>query len=268
MTMLKWLLIIAATCYVIVVAILFFAQRSFLYPIPQTQRTSPADAGFAQAEEHVLSTGDGERIIAWHVPPRDDKPVVIFLHGNGDILAWRVPRFRALTADGIGLVAIAFRGYAGSSGHPTEAGLIADADAAYAFAAARYPVERIVLWGYSLGTGPAVALAATRPVSKLVLEAPYTSIGDVAAPKFPFVPARLLILDSFHSDRRIANVTAPLLLMHGERDQVIPFALGEKLYGLARDPKQMIRFPDGRHENLDDFGATEAVRRFLAKPPA
>src|SRR5579871_1684384 len=98
MLVLKWLLIVAATCYVAFVAILFFAQRSLLYPVPQTQRTSPDDAGFPQAEEHVLTTSDGEKIIAWHVPPRDGKPVVIFLHGNGDILAWRVPRFRALTA--------------------------------------------------------------------------------------------------------------------------------------------------------------------------
>jgi len=268
MLVLKWLLIVAATCYVAFVAILFLAQRSLLYPVPQTQRTSPDDAGFPQAEEHVLTTSDGEKIIAWHVPPRDGKPVVIFLHGNGDILAWRVPRFRALTADGIGLVAISFRGYAGSSGHPTEAGLIADADAAYAFAAARYPVARIVVWGFSLGTGPAVALAATHPVGKLILEAPYTSIGDVAAPRFPLVPVRLLLSDSFHSDRRIADVTAPLLVMHGDRDPVIPIALGEKLYSLARDPKQMVRFPDGGHETLDDFGATDVVRRFLTQPAA
>src|SRR5947208_16687276 len=125
MIVLKWLLIIAATCYLGMLGVLFVQQRSFLYPIPQAFRTSPVDAGFAQAEEHVLATGDSEKLIAWHVPPRNGKPVVIFLHGNGDILAWRVPRFRALTADGIGLVAVAFRGYAGSSGHPTEAGLIA-----------------------------------------------------------------------------------------------------------------------------------------------
>jgi uncharacterized protein len=268
MVVLKWLLIVAASCYVMLVAILFLAQRSLLYPIPQTQRTSPADAGFAQAEEHVLTTSDNEKIIVWHVPPRDNKSVVIFLHGNGDILAWRVPRFRALTADGTGLVAIAFRGYAGSSGHPTEAGLIADADAAYAFAAARYPAERIAVWGFSLGSGPAVALAATHPVSKLILEASYTSIGDVAAPRFPLVPVRLLLRDSFHSDQRIATVAAPLLVLHGGRDPVIPIALGEKLYSLARDPKQMVRFPEGGHETLDDFGAMDSVRRFLSKPAA
>ena len=85
-------------------------------------------------------------MIVWHVPPRGDKPVVLYFHGNGGSLAWRVERFRRLTADGTGLVALSYRGYGGSSGSPTEAGLIADALAAYAFAAARYPAARIALW--------------------------------------------------------------------------------------------------------------------------
>src|SRR5437762_8059962 len=233
MVLVKWLLLGAAACYIAFVAVLFFAQRSMLYPIPQTTRTSPKDADFAEAEEQVLRTGDGERVIAWHVAPREGKPVVIFLHGNGDILAWRVPRFRALTADGTGLVAVSFRGYAGSSGHPAEAGLLDDADAGYAFAAQRYPPERLVVWGFSLGSGPAVALAAKRRIDKLILEAPYTSTTDVAAPLFPLTPVRWLMRDQFRSDQRIANVRAPLLIMHGERDQVIPIGLGERLFGLA-----------------------------------
>ena len=134
-------------------ALLYFAQRSMLFPIPETRRTSPKAAGFPQAEEHLLQTGDGEQIVAWHVPPRDGKPVMIFFHGNGDILAWRVTvvsrddrrRHRA----GRGIVSRLCR----ILGVPTEAGLINDAEAAYAFAVERYAPDRIVLWGYSLGTG-------------------------------------------------------------------------------------------------------------------
>jgi fermentation-respiration switch protein FrsA (DUF1100 family) len=265
MALLKWLSITVAACYVAFVVILYLAQRSLLYPVPQTTRTPPKDVGFAEAEEHVLRTSDGEDVIAWHVAPRDGKPVVVFLHGNGDILAWRVPRFRALTSDGTGLVAVSFRGYAGSSGHPTEAALLDDADAAYAFAAQRYPPERIVVWGFSLGTGPAVAVAAKQRIGKLILEAPYTSTTDVAAPLFPFIPVRWLMSDQFHSDRRIANVTAPLLLMHGQQDQVIPIRLGERLFDLAHGPKQMVRFSQGGHDNLDDFGAIDVVRDFLSR---
>src|ERR1700712_1575709 len=158
MTMLKWSLIVGAACYFGFVALLYFAQRSILYPIAETRRTSPAAAGFPEAEEHVLSTSDGEKIVAWHVPAREGKSVIIFFHGNGDILAWRVPWFREMIAGGTGLIAVSFRGYAGSSGSPNESGLLQDAEAAYAFAMLHYAPERIVVWGFSLGTGPAVAL--------------------------------------------------------------------------------------------------------------
>ena len=265
MTVLKWLASLALIAWFGGLALLYFAQRSILFPIPETRRTSPKAAGFPQAEEHVLQTSDGEQIIAWHAPPRAGKPVVIFFHGNGDILAWRAPWFAALTADGTGLVAVSFRGYAGSSGSPTEAGLINDAEAAYAFAAERYAPDLITVWGYSLGAGPAVALAARHRIAKLILEAPYTSIADVAAAAFPFAPVRWFVRDRFHADQWIANVTSPVLIMHGGRDRTIPIRLGERLYELARDPKQMVRFPQGGHDDLDDFGAMDVARAFLSK---
>ena len=170
-----------------------------------------------------------------------------------------------MTAGGAGLIAVSFRGYAGSSGSPTESGLLQDAEAAYAFAMQHYAPERIVVWGYSLGTGPAVALAANRRIGKLILEAPFSSIADVAAAAFPFVPARWFIRDQFHSDQRILNVTAPVLIMHGGKDRTIPIRFGERLYELARQPRQMVRFPEGGHDDLDKFGAMDVARAFLAK---
>ncbi len=265
MTVLKWLAALALIAYFGGLALLYFAQRSILFPIPETRRTSPNAAGFPQAAEHVLPTSDGEHLVAWHVPPSDGKPVVVFFHGNGDILAWRASWFAALTADGTGLVAVSFRGYAGSSGSPTEAGLINDAEAAYAFATQRYPPGRIVVWGYSLGSAPAVALAARHRIAGLILEAPYTSIVDVAAAAFPFAPVRGFVRDRFHADQWIADVTSPVLVMHGGHDRTIPIRFGEKLYELARDPKQMVRFPEGGHDDLDDFGAMDVARAFLAK---
>jgi fermentation-respiration switch protein FrsA (DUF1100 family) len=265
MTILKWGVALALLAYIGGLGLLYFAQRSMLFPIPEKTRTAPAAAGFPEAEEHILSTGDGEKIVAWHVPAPEGKPVIIFFHGNGDILAWRVPWFREMIAGGAGLIAVSFRGYAGSSGSPTESGLLQNAEAAYAFATQRYSPERIVVWGFSLGTGPAVALAANRRIGKLILEAPYTSIADVAAAAFPFVPARWFIRDQFHSDRWIVNVTAPVLIMHGARDRTVPIRFGERLYELARQPKQMVRFPEGGHDDLDEFGAMDVARAFLAK---
>jgi fermentation-respiration switch protein FrsA (DUF1100 family) len=263
MTILKWLLVLVVVLYVGGIAVLFFRQRSMLFPIPPVGRTTPEAAGFSEAEEHFLTTADGEKVIVWHVAAKPGRPVVLFFHGNGDFLAGRVGRFRNLVSDGTGLVALSFRGYAGSTGSPSEEGLLQDAAAAYAFTAARYEASRIVAWGFSLGTGVAVAIASEHPVAKLILEAPYTSTVDVAASLFPIVPASLLMRDQFHSDRRIGRVTAPLLIMHGDADPAIDIRFGERLFAMAHEPKQFVRFPGGGHENLDEFGAMETVRRFI-----
>jgi fermentation-respiration switch protein FrsA (DUF1100 family) len=264
MTVLKWIALAAMVGYLGGTAVLFFQQRSFIFPVPTTSRTAPAAAGLPGAEEQVLTTTDGEQVIVWHVPPRPGHAVVLFFHGNGDFLAGLVGRFREITRDGTGLVALSYRGYAGSTGRPSEQGLLLDADAAYGFALARYGAERIVAWGFSLGSGVAVALAANHPVSKLVLEAPFTSITDVAAAKLPFIPVGWLLRDQFRSDRRIATVQAPLLIMHGERDSIIPFMLGERLFALAREPKQFVRFPEGGHDDLAGQGAIETALIFIA----
>jgi fermentation-respiration switch protein FrsA (DUF1100 family) len=192
--------------------------------------------------------------------------VVLYFHGNGDYLAGFFGRFHDLIADGTGVVALSYRGYAGSSGKPSEQGLLQDVAAAHAFTAARYAADNIVVWGFSLGSGVAVALAAGQPIGKLILEAPYTSIADVAASAFRFAPVRWLIRDPFRSDLRIARVAAPLLVMHGARDPTIPIGFGERLFALAREPKQFVRFAQGGHNDLDQYGAIEVARRFIDAP--
>ncbi|MBR0723132.1 alpha/beta hydrolase [Bradyrhizobium manausense] len=263
MTLLKWIAIILAAGYCAGLVLLFAKQRTMLFPIPTTERTTPAAAGFPDAEEHILTTSDGEKVIVWHMPPKPGHAVVLFFHGNGDFLAGLAGRFKAITADGTGLVALSYRGYAGSSGAPSEDGLLRDGAAAYSFATARYDAQRIVAWGFSLGTGVAVAIASEHPIRRLILEAPYTSIADVAAAQFRFVPVRLLIRDPLHSDQRIARVTVPLLIVHGAQDQTIPIAFGEKLFALAQEPKQFVRIPAGGHDDLGNFGIVEIARGFI-----
>jgi fermentation-respiration switch protein FrsA (DUF1100 family) len=244
------------------VALMYFAQRSLMY-FPDRQRTAPAAAGLPQAEEIALDTADGEKVIVWHIPPRGERPVVLYFQGNGGGLNLRADRFRALIADGTGLIALNYRGYGGSTGSPTEDGLIADAEAVYAFAASRYPAERIVPWGESLGSGVAVALASSRKVARLMLEAPFTSAADVGARVYWFLPISLLMKDQFRSDLRIPKVSAPVLIVHGTGDTVVPFALGQRLFTLANEPKRFVRVDGGGHSDLDRFGALDAVRAFL-----
>ena len=150
----------------------------------------------------MLDTADGERVIVWHVAPRAaDKPVVLYFHGNGGVAARRVERFRALTADGSGLVALSYRGYGGSSGAPDRAGLMHDAmrpsmpllPPAIRSSASCCGANRSA-------SGVAVRLAAEKPVGRLVLEAPFTSAADVGAGVYWFIPVRLLMKDQFRSD--------------------------------------------------------------------
>ncbi|HXZ46896.1 MAG TPA: alpha/beta hydrolase [Pseudolabrys sp.] len=264
MVTLKWIIVVGTLGYCGVLALMYVFQRSLMY-FPDPARISPAAAGLPEAEEVAFKSDDGETLLAWHVAPRFDKPVVIYFQGNAEGLEPRVGRFTWLTADGTGLLALCYRGYSGSTGRPTEDGLIRDARAAYDFVRKRDPGRRIILFGESLGTGVAVALAAEREVAGIILDAPYTSMAELGAAAYPFAPVRWLVKDSFHSDKRIARVHAPLLIVHGERDDIVPVRFGEKLFARANEPKRMVRFPLGGHVNLDEYGAAKAVKGFLAE---
>ena len=260
--MLKWL-IAAVIIYGGFVALLYLAQRSLQY-FPERRRTAPSVVGLTKAEEVVLDTADRERVIVWHVPPCDGQPVFLYFHGNGGSLRWREDRFRDLIADGSGLVALSYRGYGGSTGNPTEKGLIEDAEAAYAFSVAHYTAERLVLWGKSLGSALALTLAAENPVGCVVLEAPFTSAVDVGAQHYWFVPVRLLMKDQFRSDLCAGKVTAPVLVVHGEDDLIVPMSFGKSLYGLIRAPKRFVSVAGAGHNDLG-ARAVSAAKKFIAE---
>ncbi len=263
LNVLGWLAIIAICAYVGLAAMIYLAQRSLMY-FPDRTATTPAAAGLPEASEVPLTASDGVHIHAWQVPPQPGKPVILYFHGNGGSLRYRVERFRRLIGAGIGLVALEYRGYGGLSGSPSEQGLIRDAEAAYGYAAAHYPPQQIVVWGELLGSAVAVALAAEKPVGRVILEAPFTSALAIAQGRYWYLPVGLLMKDRFRSDRRIKKVTAPLLILHGVHDHTVPFSMGERMFELANEPKHIVRFLDGGHEDLDQNGALDAVGRFLA----
>jgi uncharacterized protein len=263
MIVLGWTAVIALCFYAALATMVYLAQRSLMY-FPDKTHVTPADAGLPEAKEVPLTASDGVQVVAWYVPPQDDKPVIVYFHGNGGSLPHRVPRFRKLIDAGIGLVALEYRGYGGSPGNPSEHGLIADGEAAYRFGVAHYPAQQLVLWGESLGSGVAVAVAAEQPVGRVILEAPFTSAVAVGAQHYWYLPVRRLMKDQFRSDSRIGKVTAPLMIMHGVKDRTVPYAMGERLFELANKPKHLVRFLDAGHEDLDANGALDAVGRFLA----
>ena len=193
-----WIAGVAAALYALFALLLFIKQRDFLYPrhlISYSVKSPPA-----RFNAVVIPTADGEKLRAWHAPPGEGRPTILALHGNGDTLEGLAPRFAALAARGYGVLGLAFRGYPGSSVSPSEKGLGLDAAAALDWLAANgVPGDRVVLHGRSLGTGPAISLAAERPVGALVLESPDMSILELARSQFPIFPVRLLLHDQFLS---------------------------------------------------------------------
>jgi hypothetical protein len=259
------LLIGAAALGVLALGAIYFGQRRLIY-YPDRVHTAPVEAGLAGVEERILKTPDGARVVAWYGKAKPGQPTILYFHGNAGSLANRAPRIERFMGEGWGVYMMTYRGYGGGTGKPTEANNVADARLALG-ALVHEGVEpsSIILYGESLGTGIAVRLAAERQVAGVVLDAPYTSLVDVAAGVYPFLPVRLALADRYESSKYIKQVHAPLLILHGERDEVIPVAMGRELFRLANEPKRLAVFPNGGHSDLylDGNGALEAMRSWV-----
>ncbi len=254
-----------AAVYLIVIGVMFFLQRDLLY-YPVAPGASP-DADGPSIQVVRIDTQDGERLVGWWRPAEGDNPTILFFNGNAAGLAVQKGRWRRIADRGVGFLAIGYRGYDGSTGRPTETGLHRDAEAAYDWLGRRVGPDRIVIHGFSLGSGVAVRLASQRPARAVILEAPYTSTADVAAKAYPWAPVRLLMLDQYRSRDIIGEVEEPVLIIHGDADEVIPFEQGWALYRMARPPKAFVRMAGSNHSTLTRDGAYDHIWRFLGLPP-
>jgi uncharacterized protein len=259
-------LAVGAVCvYALVVFAAYYGQRRLMY-FPDRTRTAPAQAGLANIEERTLRTPDGARIVVWYGKAKPGEPTLLYFHGNGGGLVDRAPRIERFMAEGWGVYMMAYRSYSGSSGSPSETANVADARLAYgALALEGVDPKSIILYGESLGSGVAARIATERPAAGLILDAPYTSIVELAAQVYPFLPVRYLLSDRYETDKVIGQVKVPVLILHGERDQVIPVAMGRELARLANEPKRLVTFPNGGHSDLYTNGnnALEAVRTWV-----
>jgi fermentation-respiration switch protein FrsA (DUF1100 family) len=247
MNLLTWSLALLAAAYVLTMVGLASWQRRLQY-FPDRRLIELAQTSMSGGEDLRLTTADGETLVAWYFPAKDGRPLILYFHGNGGALVDRIPRFRMFTALGYGLLAVSYRGYGGSTGSPTQSGLMLDGETAYLKARARaYDGDRIVLMGASLGTGVAIAIAARHEAAALVLEAPYLSALDIASARYPMFPVSWLMLDTFRSDLAIRNVHIPVLMVHGEEDHIIPLNSAKRLFELANEPKTFVSVPGGDH---------------------
>lgn len=240
-------------------------ERQLLY-FPDTSRIAPAQVGLEGVRERIIAAADGRELVAWYAPAKPGQPTLLYFHGNGGHLAGRSERILTYTASGLGFLIMAYRGYSGSEGHPSEAANVKDARTVYeTLRAEGVAAKDIFLYGESLGTGVAVQLAAQVPVGGIVLDSPYTSIVDVGAQAYPFLPVRLLMRDRYETVRFIGKIKVPVLILHGARDDVVPVEMGRKLYALLKGPKDIVIYPDAGHVLHAQFGSMKTVREWIAK---
>lgn len=247
-------------------ALVWSQQRRLIYfpspgPVPAAATLLP------NGHDVVLETDDGIRLGAWYFPVDGGGPAVLVCNGNGGDRAMRVALAAALNARGMSVLLFDYRGYGGNPGRPTEEGLAADARAAQTWLAAQPGVDEIVYFGESLGAAVALGLAVHQPPAALVLRSPFTSLAGVAAVHYPWLPARRLLLDRYPSIERIASVRVPVLVIAGDRDDIVPARLSRRLYDAANDPKRWLLVPSAGHNDaalLDGRVMIDGIMGFLA----
>ncbi len=253
--------------YIAVVGLLYIFQRDLMYRPEQIRRVAPSYYPMlAGVREIQLHTPDGLRVYAWYAAPPAGRPTVAIFHGNGGSLRSQRYRLKCFKNANMGVLVLGYRGYAGSDGTPSEEGLYTDARTALDWLNVQNIADdRIVIYGESLGTGIATKMATEREFAAVILESPYTSTVDVAATRFPFVPVSWLMKDRFDSLARIAQVQEPLLVMHGEADEVIPQAFGRRLFDAANEPKEGFWPKRAGHNSIFDLGGFQTAAEFIER---
>ena len=278
-----WMVLASATIvalYLLGLFALFAAQRQILFR-PDQGRPVARQVEQPGLLEVLIVTADGLDLLAWWLPPADQRgadqrgadqgeagqsPVVLYLHGNAGHIGHRAERVRQVAARGWGGLFIGYRGYGGNPGEISEAGLRLDAEAGLAALHQRgIAAGRIVVWGESLGSGLATGLAARHAVGAVVLETPFTSIAAIAKQRYPFAPVDLLLKDRFDSMASIAAIRAPVLVAVAGRDRVVPPSMGRALYAAATAPAELWEVAEAGHNDLLQFGLMETMAAFLAR---
>ncbi len=247
-------------CYIAILAFLFFFQRNLQYH-PSGEVVKPSD--MSDFQDKILTTKDRVKILAWYKKIENAKAVLYF-HGNAGNLSERSAMLKKFSDNGFAVMAISYQGYPGSQGKPSEAGLINDAKAALQFLLDEgYKLDNIIFFGESLGSSVAVQLAAEFTPRAVVLEAPFATAYDIGQKRYPFAPVKLLLHDKFESIKFAPKISAPVLILHGTKDLVVPYEEGQKLFAAIKSKKRLVTIEDAGHLHFGEDFVVERVREFL-----
>jgi len=223
--------------YLLVTLGLYVFQRNLLYY--PTENNYSGDKLTVNIEKVKITTEDDIELLAWyHKKDIKNYKTILYLHGNAGSLENRIHKVNHFNDMNINFLLLAWRGFNGNAGKPTEQGLYQDAKNAVRWLMNQgISEENIIIYGESLGTGVATEIAQKKNFAGVILESPFTSMVAAGKSKYPIFPIKLLLKDKYESDKKIKNIMSPILVMHGEDDQIVPFWMGKKIYEIANQPK-------------------------------
>jgi hypothetical protein len=240
--------------YVALVLILFFFQSHLLYLPNVPSRAvvvTPDDAGLAY-ESVTITTEDSVTLDGWFLPVSQARGLLLFFHGNAGNISHRLDSLKIFNELGLATLIFDYRGYGRSGGEPSEEGTYRDAEAAWRFVTEErnIPPREVVLFGRSLGAAVAAHLATRHTPGALIIESAFTSVPDLAADLYPFLPARWLVRFRYSTQTDLGSVVCPLLIVHSRDDEIIPFAHGQRLFAVANEPKQLLELLGGHNDGF------------------
>jgi len=254
-------LVIAVLGYVAVMVYFFIRQRDFQYD-RSGRMFELAETNLTNAELVAIPTAGGASLGGWYAPPAAGKPVILYFRGNTGSFSREFARLEAFALDGYGFLGFDYRGFPGSPGELIEEHALEDSLAAFDWL--QQKGHPIVIWGRSLGSGPATYTASRREARALLLESPFTSAVAYAARHYRYLPVELLVLDQYPVSEWIRAVTEPLYVAHGADDDVNTAEEGRRVYALAPNPTEIWIEPGGNHDNLWDHGIWGRAKAFFA----
>jgi len=237
MNFLAPILLIFVIIYFSILILTYVFQRNLLYH--PSENNYYGDKIIVPIEKVRIKTRDNIELLSWyHNKHLDNYKTILFLHGNAGSLENRIHKINHFKNMKVNFLIVAWRGFSGNKGEPTEEGLYEDARSAINWLKLKGVKENnIIVYGESLGTGVATEIAQNRNFGGIILESPFTSMIDAGKDKYPYLPVRLLLKDKYESDKKIKNINIPILIMHGKIDNIVPFSMGKKMYELANNPK-------------------------------
>lgn len=255
--------------YLLLTAAVYVFQRKMMYN-PHRHVNTPHRDLSPRLDEVTLQTNDGLKLVSYYKAPKttetgESYPTILYLHGNTGPASDAAHKLIPIVEAGYGVLLLEYRGYGPNPGYPSEKGLIADAEAGLHFIHMKQGKQaKVYYYGMSMGTGVANGLAERRPPAGLIQECGFTSMTNAAKVHYPMFPVRFLVKDSFDSERRIASLQAPLLVLHGEKDRTVPVEQGKKIFETAGAKDKTLKlYPEGAHTNLYDFGASDDIVKWL-----